>query len=82
MTLGSMKKVVRLIWDALPMPETVIPRVNAFGQGQPNDLDFLYRRMCPIGDLNITGVDYGETEAPHIDLIKLETDIYPISADA
>ena len=41
MTLGSMKKEVRQIWDAIPMPNTVIVRVNALGQGNTNDLDFL-----------------------------------------
>ena len=41
MTLRSMKKVVRRSWDALPIPNTVIVRVNALGQGNTNDLDFL-----------------------------------------
>ena len=41
MTLGSMEKVVRRSWDTIPMPVTVIELVNALGQGQPNDLDFL-----------------------------------------
>ena len=62
------------------MPDTVIVRVNALGQGQPNDLDFLDCKNRPIVDLNITGVDAGETEAPHIELIEPETDINPISA--
>ena len=38
--------------------------------------------MRPIGELEITGVDDEETEAPHIDLIEPETDIDPILADA
>ena len=61
MTLGYMKKVVRRSWDALPMPDTVISRVRALGQGQPNDLDFLYINIRPIGELDITGVHDGET---------------------
>ena len=52
------------------MPDTVIVRVNALGQGQPNDLDFLDRKMHPIGDLKITGVYDGETEAPNVELIE------------
>ena len=61
-----MKKVTRQIWDAIPMPDTVIYRVNALGQGQPNDLQLLGCKKLPIVELEITGVDYGETEAPHI----------------
>ena len=82
MTLGSMKKVARRIWDAIPTPDTMIARANALGQGIPNDLDFLDCKKRLIGDLNITGVDDEETEAPHIELIEPETDLDPISAGA
>ena len=78
MTLGSIKKVVRRIWDAIPMPDTVVSRLNALGQGQIIDLDFLDIKKRPIGELKIKGVDYGETEAPHIDIIEPKTDIDPI----
>ena len=54
MTLESMKKVVRQIWDALSMPDTVILRVVSLGQGRPNDLDFLDCKKCPKGELDIT----------------------------
>ena len=59
MTLGSMKNMVGQSWDALPMPDTVISRVKAFGQGQPNDPNFLDRAMHPIGELKIIGLDDG-----------------------
>ena len=49
MTRESMKKAVRQIWDDIPMPDTVIVRVNAIEQGQPNDLDFLDHRKRPVG---------------------------------
>ena len=48
------------------MPDIVIYRVNALGQGQPNDLQLLGCKKLPIVELERTGVDYGETEAPHI----------------
>ena len=79
MTLESTKKVVRGSWDAIPIPDTVIARVNALGQGQPNDLDFLDRKKIPIGELDITGLNAMETQAPHIDLIEPETDLDHIS---
>ena len=80
MTLGSMKKLVRQSWDAIPMPGTVIARMNTFGHGQPNDVYFLNRKKHPIGELDITGVYYGGTESPHIVLMEPETDLDPISS--
>ena len=80
--LGSIKKLLWKIWDAIQMPDTVITLVNALVQGQPNDLDFLDSKKRHIGELDITRVDDGETESPHIDMIEPETDIYYISADA
>ena len=59
MTLGYMKNLVRQSQDALPMPDTVIARVNALGQGKPNDIDFIDCNNCPIVYLDITGVDDG-----------------------
>ena len=64
------------------MPDTVIARVNVLVQGQPNDLDFLDCKKRTIVDLDITGVDYGETESPHIDLIEPEINLNHISAGA
>ena len=75
-----MKKEVRQIWDAIPMPNTVIVRVNALGQGNTNDLDFLDWNKNPIEELKITGVDARENEAPYIELIEPDIDINPISA--
>ena len=75
-----MKEVVMQRWDVIPMPETMIELVGTLGQGQPNDIDLLDRKKLPIGDLNTTGVDDGETEAPPIDLIEPDTYIDPILA--
>ena len=61
------------------MPETVTAQVNLLGQGHLNDLDLIDCKKLPIGELEITGVDGGETEAPHIALIEPKTDIGPIS---
>ena len=58
MTLGFIEKLVRQIWDALPMPDTMIARVNAVGQSQTYGLEFLDHMKRPIGELDIKGV-YG-----------------------
>ena len=70
MNLGSMKKVVRQSWDAIPIPDTMIVRVNALGQEKTNDIDFIDSKNHPIGELETTGVNAGENKAPHIDLIE------------
>ena len=62
------------------MPDTVIDQVNAPGKGQPNDTQLLDRNKCPIGDLDITEMNDGETKAPHIELVEPDTDLDPISA--
>ena len=69
MTLGSMKKVTRKFWDRIMIPDTAIAQVDTLGQVQPNYLQLLVLKKLPIGELNTTGVDAGETEAPHLELI-------------
>ena len=39
------------------MPDTVIARVNEIYCNEPNRFIFINRRVHPIGDLEITGVD-------------------------
>ena len=80
MTLGSMKNLVRSIWDAITMPEIMIDLMKKLSQVQLNVLESLDLKNRPIGELKITGVDTGETESPHIELIESETDIDPISS--
>ena len=66
MTLGSMKKVTRKFWDRIMIPDTAIAQVDTLGQVQPNYLQLLVLKKLPIGELNTTGVDAGETEAPNV----------------
>ena len=39
------------------MPDTDTARVNNLSWNEPNQFIFIYHRGCPIGDINITGVD-------------------------
>ena len=59
MTLGLIKKVARQRWDAIPMPDTVIERVNTLGQVQTNDIEFFDNNKHPIGEIKITGLYNG-----------------------
>ena len=54
--LKSGKTIVRRCWDRLPMPDSVIARVNRLGAGQPKHLTFTDRHGDPIGDLELPGV--------------------------
>ena len=57
MALNTGKKIVQHSWDVIPMPDTVITRVNALGSNQPEQLVFTYSRGRPFGDVKIPGVD-------------------------
>ena len=74
MSLSSAKKIVRRSWDIIPMPQTVIDRVNYLGRDQPQQFIFTNRKGELIGDVvepyeaddhdasvadEITGVDGG-----------------------
>ena len=57
MSLNSEKNITRRSWDTIPMPETVIAHINEIYCNEPNRFIFINRRVHPIGDLEITGVD-------------------------
>ena len=40
MALSTGHKIIRHSWDVIPMPDTVIARVNALGHDQPEQLIF------------------------------------------
>jgi hypothetical protein len=50
MGLSSGKKIVRRSWDAIPMPDTVIARVNTLGCDQASQLAFTDRHGRLVGD--------------------------------
>jgi hypothetical protein len=63
MALNTRKKITRRSWDVIPMPDTVIARVNALGTDQPEQLIFTNQRGRPIGDVEIPGVmDFEEED--------------------
>ena len=66
MALNTGKKIVRRSWDVIPMPDTVITRVNALDSDQPEQLVFTNRRGRPIGNVKIPGVD--TSNADHIEI--------------
>jgi hypothetical protein len=51
MSLTSTKKIVRISCDIIPMPQTVIDRVNLLGKDQPELFIFTDHKGQPIGDV-------------------------------
>jgi hypothetical protein len=51
MALSTGKKIVRRSWDVIPIPETVISRVNDLGRDQPEQMTFTDRYGRLIGDV-------------------------------
>jgi hypothetical protein len=64
MSLTTAKKIVRRSWDKIPMPQTVIDRVNHLGKDQPEQFIFTDRKGQPIGDnKELPGADDLDTDA-------------------
>ena len=61
-----MKNISGKYWYMIPMPDTVIDRVNLLGKDQPEILVFTDRKGQIIGDNDVylTGVDGDENQAP------------------
>ena len=57
MDLNTGRKITLRSWDAIPIPDIVINRVNSLGIGQPEMLTYINRHGCLIGDIEISGVD-------------------------
>jgi hypothetical protein len=49
-TLNTSKVITRRSWDVIPMPKSVVDRVNFIGKDQPQQAVFLDRNGNPIGD--------------------------------
>jgi hypothetical protein len=50
LALNTGKKIIRQSWDVIPMPDTVIARVNTLGSNQPEQMIFTDRHGHLIGD--------------------------------
>jgi hypothetical protein len=53
MALSSGKKITRRSWDVIPMPDTVIDRVNILDNDQPEQFTFTDRHGRLIGDYDL-----------------------------
>jgi hypothetical protein len=70
MALSSGKKITGRSWDTIPMPDTVIARVNTLGSDQPEQLTFTDRLGRQIGDFDenaITGIAIDDLSRPDDD---------------
>ena len=64
MILTTSADVTRYGWDPIPMPSSVIERVNRLGKDQPELLLFTNRKGRLIGKSEPTGVDGDGAEQP------------------
>ena len=62
MALNTGKKIVRRSWDVIPIPDTVVARVNTLGSDQPEQMIFTDRHGRLIGDVEIPGVDFDDAD--------------------
>ena len=66
MSLRSGQTITRRSWDRIPMPDTVIHRVEALAKGEPELLTFTDRKGRPVGEVELTGVDGNETPSQNL----------------
>ena len=77
MALNTGKKIVMRSWDVIPMPDTVITRVNALGSDQPEQPIFTDRRGYSIGNVEIPGVETSNSDhikIPGVDASDIDVD--------
>jgi hypothetical protein len=61
-TLNTSRVITRWSWDVIPMPKSVVDRVNFIGRDQPSQTVFLDHSGNPIGDGDAV---YEEDKAHH-----------------
>jgi hypothetical protein len=76
MALNSGKKIVRRSWDAIPLTNVVVTRVNELGKDQPHLMTFTDRHGRLIRDMEIPGVDSAENKDDYFPGVD------PVIADA
>ena len=75
MALNIGNKIVRRISGVIPMPDTVITRVNTLVSKQPEQLVFTDRHRRPISDVKFSGVDLLDAdliEIPGVDSMDVD----------
>ena len=75
MALNIGNKIVRRISGVIPMPDTVITRVNTLVSKQPKQLVFTDRHRRPISDVKFSGVDLLDAdliEIPGVDSMDVD----------
>jgi hypothetical protein len=70
MSLATGKKLSRRTWDTLPMPNSVIARVNELGKDQPHQFIFTDRSGRIIGDHEPDDSDH-HFDLPHDDHVEI-----------
>ena len=77
MSLNLANNITIRSWDTIPMPDTVLARVNKLACNEPNQFILTERRDRPIEDAEITGLDrdtddINENQAPQYPPHKLQ----------
>ena len=74
MSLQTGQKITRYNLNEIPIPQTVINRVNILGNNQPELFIFTNRKVQKIGESDITGVEGDQNGTPKT-LIEEDDDL-------
>ena len=74
MSLQTGQNVTRCNWGKIPVPQTVIDRVNVFGKDQPEHFIFTDKNGWQISESDITRVEGDQNVTPNV-LIEEDYDL-------
>ena len=66
MSLQTGQNITRQNWDEIPIPQTVINRVNILRNDQPEHFIFANKKDQQIGESKITGLEGDQNGNPQV----------------
>ena len=64
MSIQYANNTTRGIWDMVPIPDTVVSRVNDLEKGEPEHFIFTYQKGRLIVDAELTGMETSGNQEP------------------
>ena len=80
MSIQLANNITKRIWDAIPMTDTIIARLNELEKGEPENCIFTDRKGRIIGDAKITGADTSGNKEPQQTQLPKYIEVTPLEA--
>ena len=77
MSIHLETNINRRSWDSIPIPDTIIARVNEIEKGEPETFIFTDCKVRIIGDSELTGVDTSVNQEPQKNQLPNDIEVTP-----